>query len=90
MARWKSLLLGIWNAGSQLLSPAIAHPDEAQPFVPYGSAWAEVDRLPVPEMDFPAGLPSWMCEQNRWAQRADKGDLAKHRNITITVPKGVI
>ena len=83
-------LLQNWNAGLQLLAPAIAHPDEPRPLVPYGSTWADGDRLPVPEMDFPAGLPSWMREQDGWAQRAGKDDLAKRRNITITVPKGVI
>ena len=59
--------------------------------MPYGSAWADGDRLPILEMDFPAGLPAWIREQ-RWlgAARTGKDDLAKRRNITITVPKGVI
>ena len=83
-------LLQNWNAGLQLLSPAIAHPDEPRPLVLYGSTWADGDRLSVLEMDFPAGLPSWMREQDGWAQRSGKDDLAKRRNITITVPKGVI
>jgi len=83
-------LLQNWNAGLQLLSPAIAHPDAPLPLVPYGSTWAAGDRLPVPEMDFPAGLPSWMREQDGWAARAGKDDLAKRRNITITVPNGVV
>ena len=37
----------------------------------------------------PAFRP-WMREQDGWAMRAGKDDLAKRRNITITVPKGVI
>ena len=83
-------LLQNWNAGLQLLSPAITHPDEPRPLVLYGSTWAEGDRLPMLEMDFPAGLPSWMREQDGWAKRAGKDNAAKRRNITITVPKGVI
>ena len=47
-------------------------------------------RLPVPEADFPAGLPAWMHEQDGWAKRAGADMLAKRRNITITVPKGII
>ena len=83
-------LLQNWNAGLQALSPALAHPDEPQSLVLYGSTWAEGDRLPVPPIDFPAGLPPWMREQDGWARRAGKDDLAKRRNITITVPKGVV
>jgi uracil-DNA glycosylase len=83
-------MLQNWNAGLQLLSPAITHPDEPRPLVLYGSAWADGDRLPMQEMDFPAGLPSWMREQDGWAQRKGGDDPAKRRNITITVPKGVI
>ena len=42
----------------------------------------------MPEIDFPAGLPAWMREQDGWAKRVGKDDLAKRRNITITVPEG--
>jgi hypothetical protein len=83
-------LLQNWNAGLQLLAPAIAHPDEARPLVLYGSAWAEGDRVPMLEMDFPAGLPHWMRDNDGWAQRKGKDPVAKRRNITITIPKGVI
>jgi hypothetical protein len=83
-------LLQNWNAGLELLSPALVHPDTPGPLVPYGPTWAEGDRLPVPPIDFPAGLPAWMREQDGWARRAGKDELAKRRNITITVPRGVI
>ena len=52
--------------------------------------WADGDRVPIPEFDFPAGLPAWMHEQDGWAKRAGTDDLAKRRNITLTVPKGVV
>jgi len=83
-------MLQNWNAALQTLSPAVIHPDMPRPLVLYGTAWADGDRVPLPEMDFPAGLPAWMHEQDGWAKRTGVDDLAKRRNITINVPKGVI
>ncbi len=83
-------LLKNWNGALATVSPAIAHPDVPTPLALYGDAWTENDRLPVPEFDFPAGLPAWMHEQDGWAKRVGKNDLAKRRNITITVPKGIL
>src|SRR5262245_18490873 len=59
-------LLENWNGGLQTLAPAVAHPDTYRPLVPYGKAWADGDRLPIPEADFPAGLPAWMHVQDGW------------------------
>jgi len=83
-------MLKNWNVGLQTLAPAIAHPDASRPLVLYGDVWGPDDRLPVPEADFPAGLPAWMHQQDGWAKRAGADMLAKRRNITITVPKGTI
>jgi uracil-DNA glycosylase len=83
-------MLANWNVGLQTLSPAIAHPDVPVPLKLYGETWADGDRLPIPEGDFPAGLPAWMHEQDSWASRTGKDMLAKRRNITINVPKGII
>jgi hypothetical protein len=41
-------------------------------------------------MDYPAGLPLWMQANDGWAQRVGKDQLAKRRNITLKVPKGVV
>jgi hypothetical protein len=90
LARATKTLLKNWNVGLQTLAPAIAHPDTPQPLTLYGDSWAEGDRPPVPADDFPAGLPAWMHEQDGWARRVGKDALKKRRNITITVPKGVI
>jgi hypothetical protein len=79
-----------WNTGLQTLAPAIHHPDLATPLVLYGETWAEGDRLPVPAMDLPAGLPHWMHENDGWATRKGADLLQKRRNITITVTKGVV
>ena len=83
-------LLQNWNAALDLLSPAIAHPDSAVALAHYGSAWAGRDRIAVPESDFPAGLPSWMHENDGWAARVGTTAAAKRRDITITVPAGIV
>jgi hypothetical protein len=83
-------LLQDWNAGLQILSPMVQHPDVPTPLVLYNDTWADGDRIAIPAFDFPAGLPGWMHEQDGWARRSGADELAKRRNITITVPKGVI
>jgi uracil-DNA glycosylase len=83
-------LLQNWNAALQVLSPAVRHPDEPTALLPYGEKWREGDRPPIPEFDFPAGLPAWMHEQDGWARRVGADELAKRRNITLTVPKGIV
>ena len=57
-------LLRNWNVALQGLGPAIRHPDGPRSLVLYGDAWGPGDRLPVPQADFPAGLPSWMGEED--------------------------
>ena len=90
LAQATKKLLNNWNLGLQALQPAIAHPDVSVPLTLYGDTWADGDRIALPEHDFPAGLPAWMHEQDGWAKRAGKDELAKRRNITITVPKGIV
>ena len=85
-------LLQNWNGALTTLAPKIKHPDVPIPhsLSPYGTTWADTDRVPIPKEDFPAGLPSWMQENDGWADRKGKTQLAKRRNITITVPSGVV
>jgi hypothetical protein len=83
-------LLQNWNSALQALSPRVTHPDLPTPLVLYGESWADGDRIPIPEFDYPAGIPAWMREQDGWAKRVGADDLAKRRNITITVTKGVV
>lgn len=83
-------LLQNWNAALQTLSPHIQHTDVPTALVLYGESWGDGDRVAIPESDFPAGLPAWMHEQDGWAKRTGVDDLAKRRNITITVPKGIV
>lgn len=83
-------LLANWSAGLQALAPAIAHPDTPTPLVPYGDTWGEGDRPSVPDIDYPAGLPGWIRHTDGWARRVGKDALGKRRNITITIPKGIV
>lgn len=83
-------LLQNWSKALQTLSPNILHPDEPVPLSLYGEAWAEGDRVAIPEFDFPAGLPAWMHDQDGWARRVGANELAKRRNITITITKGIV
>lgn len=83
-------MLKNWNLGLQALAPAIAHADAPAPLVLYGDAWADGDRVPIPEIDMPPGLPAWMHLQDGWARRSGGTDLEKRRNITIMVPTGIL
>jgi CO/xanthine dehydrogenase Mo-binding subunit len=83
-------MLQNWNTALQAVSPSVLHPDQPTPLLPYGAQWAEGDRVAVSAADLPAGLPAWMYEQDGWARRSGADELAKRRNITLTVPKGVI
>jgi uracil-DNA glycosylase len=83
-------LLKNWNDALKTLAPAIEHPDVRMPLVPYGRVWLDGDRVGIPEFDLPAGLPAWMHQQDGWAKRVGADDLAKRRNITLKVPKGVV
>jgi hypothetical protein len=83
-------MLANWNAALGQLHPHIAHPDHAGPLVPYGSDFAPGDRIEIPEFDVPAGVPEWMRSPHAWASRAGTTAAAKRRNITITIPSGVV
>jgi len=83
-------LLQNWNSALQTLSPHVGHPDSPTPLVLYGDSWGKDERAPIPEADFPAGLPAWMHENDGWAKRSGADELAKRRNITITVTKGIV
>jgi uracil-DNA glycosylase len=83
-------LLQNWNEALQEVAPSVQHPDVPTPLSLYGETWAEGDRVAIPEFDFPAGLPAWMHEQDGWAKRVGADDLAKRRNITITITKGIV
>jgi len=83
-------MLANWNVGLQALAPVIKDRDIVTPLRRYGDTWADGDRAAMPDADFPAGLPAWMRENDGWATRTGEDELAKRRNITIDVPKGIV
>jgi uracil-DNA glycosylase len=82
-------MLANWNAALAQLHP-LAHPDVKRPLVPYGEAFAPGDRVEIPEADMPGGVPDWMRSPNAWASRVGATAAAKRRNITITIPAGIV
>jgi uracil-DNA glycosylase len=83
-------MLANWNQALEQLHPQINNPDTPGPLVPYGSGFKQGERIEIPEFDVPAGIPEWMRSPNNWADRVGKSAAAKRRNITITVPSGVV
>lgn len=82
-------MLKKWNEALQTLHPAITHPDSVKPLQLYDETWQPGDKVTIPDIDLPPGLPSWMREQDNWARRVGADVNAKRRNITVTVPKGI-
>jgi hypothetical protein len=83
-------MLANWNQALEQLHPQISNPDTPGPLVPYGTTFKSGERIEIPEFDVPAGLPEWMRSPTDWADRVGSSAAAKRRNITITVPSGVV
>jgi uracil-DNA glycosylase len=81
-------MLANWNEGLQALDPGIAHPDKKRPLVPYGDAFADGEKKPIPMDDLPAGSPEWMAVDDGWADRAGTG--RRRPVITVTAPKSAL
>jgi hypothetical protein len=82
-------MLANWNDALDQLHP-LAHPDQNGPLNKYGTTFKDGDRAEIPEADLPAGVPEWMRSPRSWAKREGKTAAAKRRNITVTIPPGVI
>lgn len=83
-------MLANWNLALKQLHPQISNPDVPGPLVPYGASFKSGERVEIPEFDVPAGVPEWMRSPVDWADRVGRSAAAKRRNITITVPTGVV
>lgn len=75
-----------WNAALQALASVITKPDTVRPLVLYGSAWGPGDKVGIPEIDIPPGIPPWMRGADPWAGRTGTTAAAKRATITVTVP----
>ena len=83
-------MLQNWNQALTRLYPQVTHPDRPGPLVPYGDSFQRSERVEIPESDVPAGVPEWMRSPQAWSQRQGTTAADKRRNITITIPPGVI
>jgi hypothetical protein len=81
-------MLANWNEGLQALAPGIANPDKKRPLVPYGDAFADGEKKPIPMADLPAGSPEWMAVDDGWADRT--GAARRKPTITVTAPKSAL
>jgi uracil-DNA glycosylase len=75
-----------WNTALAALNPVITA-DTAVPLVPYGTAFLESELPDIPQEDFPAGSPPWMCGNADWAKRTGGDPSLKRVTITVTIPK---
>jgi hypothetical protein len=84
-------MLRQWSGALERLHPAISAKDVPMiPLVPYGDAFVNTDKVDIPSIDVPAGIPRWMYDDDGWARRVGSKVPEKRRNITLTVPDGVI
>jgi uracil-DNA glycosylase len=84
-------MLRQWNDALEDLFPAITAKDVPETELTfYGGGFAKADKVDIPSMDLPAGIPRWMYDDDGWAKRVGTSAAKKRRNITITVPEGVI
>jgi hypothetical protein len=83
-------MLQNWNQALTALHPHITHPDVPGPLVPYGDSFLPNERVEIPELDVPAGVPEWMRSPHAWAQRLGATPADKRRDITITIPAGIV
>ncbi len=83
-------MLQNWNQALTRLHPHVSHPDTPGPLVPYSDSFLPNERVEIPEFDVPAGVPEWMRSPEAWAKRQGTTAANKRRNITITIPTGVI
>jgi uracil-DNA glycosylase len=83
-------LLASWNAGLTAIDAKLKHRDSNRVLKLYdesATAFTPQDLLPIPDSDFPPGLPSWMRGAEEWATRGVlKKDPGKERVLSITVP----
>jgi len=85
-AQLMAQMLTNWNAGLDVLHPAITHPDAPAQLVHYGTALAPGDLADIPAADLPAGCPAWMRSAEPWAARTGATAADKRATITVTIP----
>ncbi len=83
-------MLASYNVAIEALIPAIAHPDTADRVAPYGDELRLEDLPSIPQVDLPAGFPTWATSTDSWAARTGANAAEKRRTITVTVPASAV
>jgi hypothetical protein len=84
-------MLGQGSGALERLHPVISRKDvPTTRLTLYADAFADADRVDIPSIDLPAGIPRWMYDDDGWARRVGTTHPGKRRNITLTVPESVI
>jgi hypothetical protein len=86
LAQATAKMLAAWNDALGRLAPAIKHPDVERALVPYGTELLPEDRSPIPEADYPPGLPDWMRGLQSWSDRVGASADLKRATLVVTIP----
>jgi hypothetical protein len=78
-------LLADWNDHLPALREHV-QPDQPSPLRSYADHWQPGDLAAIPELDLPAGSPSWWRSLDAWAVRTGADAQLKRATITATVP----
>jgi uracil-DNA glycosylase len=82
-------LLENWNDGLQELHP-LPNRDKQRALKLFGDAFAPGEKVPIPEVDMPAGTPDWMRVNDGWADRGPGSGALRRRRITVTAPSDAL
>lgn len=79
-------MLAQWNDALGALRPSIWRPEIEIDVVPYGEELRPEDLAPIPDIDLPAGTPTWMRSLEAWAARLGPDEETKRATVVVTVP----
>ena len=77
-----------WNAALVKLAKLVTA-DDPRPLKKYGDTITDEEKIVIPAIDLPAGLPRFMLDSPKtWASRTGTTVDQKRGSITVTVPNG--
>jgi hypothetical protein len=75
-----------WNSALEQLAPVVTA-DVPTPLELYTNTIETADLAPIPLVDLPAGLPTWMGALEAWASRSGDDAQSKRATIKVAVPR---
>jgi hypothetical protein len=87
LAETTAAQLANWNEHLADLAAHVA-PEGPTDLTPYAATWGPTDLVGIPEVDLPAGAPSWWRGVDAWANREGDDPQTKRATISVVVPKG--